>query len=75
MKFTYNATLRRVWIFAHWTISDGDAVQSTSATQSCSRYVTLCYTIIRGTATPIQAWTGPEGSRKFRVPDFMTIGT
>jgi hypothetical protein len=26
-------------------------------------------------AIPLQAWTGPEGSRKLRVPDFKTIGT
>jgi len=26
-------------------------------------------------AIPLQAWTGPEGSRRFRLPDFMTIGT
>ena len=24
---------------------------------------------------PVQAWTGPKGSRKLRLPDFMTIGT
>jgi hypothetical protein len=24
---------------------------------------------------PLQAWTGPEGSRKFRLPDYKTIGT
>ena len=23
----------------------------------------------------LQAWTGPEGSRRLRLPDFMTIGT
>ena len=23
-------------------------------------------------ADPLQAWSGPEGSRKLRVPDFMT---
>jgi len=23
-------------------------------------------------AIPLQAWTGPEGSRKFRLPDFKT---
>ena len=23
-------------------------------------------------AVPLQAWGGPEGSRKFRFPDFMT---
>ena len=26
-------------------------------------------------ATPLQAWTGPEGSRRLRLPDFKTIGT
>jgi len=25
-------------------------------------------------AIPVQAWTGPEGSRKLRLPDFKTIG-
>jgi hypothetical protein len=29
----------------------------------------------KGKAIPLQAWTGPEGSRRFRLPDFMTIGT
>jgi len=23
---------------------------------------------------PLQAWTGPEGSRRLRLPDFMAIG-
>jgi len=27
------------------------------------------------TTTPVQAWTGPEGSRRVRIPDFMTNGT
>ena len=26
----------------------------------------------RGKAVPLQAWTGPEGSRKLRLPDFVT---
>jgi len=25
----------------------------------------------RGKAGPLQAWTGPEGSRKLRLPDFV----
>jgi len=29
----------------------------------------------KGKAVPLQAWTGPEGSRKLRLPDFKTIGT
>jgi len=26
----------------------------------------------KGKAVPLQAWTGPEGSRKFMFPDFVT---
>jgi len=26
-------------------------------------------------AVPLQAWTGPEGSRRMRLPDFKTIVT
>jgi hypothetical protein len=26
-------------------------------------------------AIPLQAWTGPEGSRELRLPDFKTIDT
>jgi hypothetical protein len=29
----------------------------------------------KGKAISLQAWTGPEGSRKLRLPDFKTIGT
>jgi hypothetical protein len=29
----------------------------------------------KGKAIPLQAWIGPEGSRRMRLPDFMTIGT
>ena len=30
---------------------------------------------VNGKTTPLQAWTGPEGSRKLRFPDFKTVGT
>jgi hypothetical protein len=26
----------------------------------------------KGKAVPLQAWSGPEGSRKLRFPDFVT---
>jgi len=26
-------------------------------------------------AIPLQAWRDPKGSRRFRLPDFKTIGT
>ena len=27
---------------------------------------------VKGKAVPLQAWSGPEGSRKLRFPDLMT---
>ena len=29
----------------------------------------------KGKAIPVQAWTGPEGSRDLRLTDFKTVGT
>jgi hypothetical protein len=29
----------------------------------------------KGKAIPLQAWTGPEGSRRLRLPNFKTVGT
>jgi hypothetical protein len=29
----------------------------------------------KGKAIPLQAWTGPEYSRRLRLPDFKTIAT
>ena len=29
----------------------------------------------KGTAIPLQAWTGPEVSRRLRLPDFKTVKT
>jgi len=31
--------------------------------------------LVKGKAIPLQAWTGPECSRRSRLPDFKTIGT
>jgi len=39
------------------------------------RYCVLVGGYLKGKAFPLQAWTGPEGSRKLRLPDFKTIGT
>ena len=34
----------------------------------------LCHysAVLKGKAVPLQAWTGPDSSRKLRFPDFMT---
>jgi len=31
--------------------------------------------LIKGKAIPLQAWTGLEGFRGMRLPDFKTVGT
>ena len=38
-------------------------------------WLQICYFLCEwdGKAVPLQAWGGPEGSRKLRVPDFMTM--
>jgi len=45
----------------------------------CTAYMATCYKIIgrlcKGKAIPLQAWTGPEGSRKLRLPFFKTVCT
>jgi len=28
---------------------------------------------VKGKVVPLQAWSGPEGSRKLRFPDYMTM--
>jgi len=29
----------------------------------------------KGKVIPLLSWTGPEGSRRLRLPDFKTVGT
>jgi hypothetical protein len=38
-------------------------------------YCNLRKVIYKGKAIPLQALTGPEGSRRLRLPDFKTIIT
>ena len=33
---------------------------------------TTIFLVVKGKAVPLQAWSGPEGFRKLRFPDFMT---
>jgi hypothetical protein len=38
-------------------------------------YQIKLHILSKGKAIPLQALTGPEGSKRLRLPDFMTIGT
>jgi len=31
--------------------------------------------LLKGKTIPLEAWKGPEGPRRLRLPDFKTIGT
>ena len=45
---------------------------------SVSNCVPSCFSFSKkgkGKAIPLQAWTGPEGSRRLRLPDCKTIST
>jgi hypothetical protein len=35
----------------------------------------IAFMVILDNEIPVQAWTGPDGSRRFRFPDFKTIDT
>jgi hypothetical protein len=35
----------------------------------------MCFENVNGTAKPVQAWTGPEDSRRLRLPEFKIFGT
>jgi hypothetical protein len=37
--------------------------------------IEINFMYLKGRAVPLQAWTGPEGSRRLRLPDFKTVGT
>jgi len=40
---------------------------------SCTVHLEVCTFIkLKGKTVPLQAWSGPEGSRNLRFPDFMT---
>jgi len=50
---------------------------SVDKTNDLKSYDTVPLTTVSqcGKAIPLQAWTGPKGSRSLRLPDFKTIGT
>jgi hypothetical protein len=59
-------------LLTHWCNlpEDGDYAET------CSGKLILKHAVyIKGKAIPLQPLTGPEGSSRLRLPDFMTIGT
>jgi len=74
-------------IFIAITLSDFlyrifEANKSTknSSVSTCTTFLNFHYFWVptnttKLTAIPLQAWTGPEGSRRLRLPDFKTVST
>jgi hypothetical protein len=59
----------------HWTRYDHPEYYSLQSQQTINVLVHLWSSVIikkKGKAFPLQAWSGPEGSRKLRFPDYMT---
>jgi hypothetical protein len=44
-------------------------------TWCCNKYNYVWHAASKGKAIPLQAWTGPDGSRSLRLPYFKTVGT
>ena len=50
--------------------------KTVSVNPSANRIVVIHFSLFsRGKAIPLQAWTGPEGSRRLKLVDFKTVGT
>ena len=58
--------IRQLWMFTHEHSYDLDW-----SGRRGHKFIT-CSWPVKGKSVPLQAWTGPEGSRKLRFPDFMT---
>ena len=63
-------------IARHMDVSFGTDIKRNGPKTNLTNQNTMqnvCVVIIKkGTAVPLQAWSGPEGSRMLRFPDFMT---
>ena len=42
---------------------------------TCCHVETILLPDKRDKVIPLQTWTGPEGYRRVRLPDFKTVGT
>jgi hypothetical protein len=61
-----------------WRFSVPEMQQVSTQIPSCNCRFPDSSPIIKGKKVKtilFQAWTGPEGSRRFRLPDFKAVGT
>jgi hypothetical protein len=58
-----------------WQQQDAPKHRFTSTSPYGIKFQKTVVFIKKVKAIPLQAWTGPEGSRRLGLPDFKTIGT
>jgi len=63
-----------LWRFAFFQINKSKRFNDITLAFHCTVnfYLWPGFVEVKGKAVPLQAWSGPEGSRKLRFPDFMT---
>jgi hypothetical protein len=64
-----NSIWRRLWI----CLKTDYRVNEFGNVSSLNSYGKRFIRKKKGKAVPLQAWSGPEGSRKLRFPDYMTM--
>jgi hypothetical protein len=69
-----NSTWGRGCVYPHILNLDSGWNRTTSVATLTAVFSPCVLSLIKGegTAVPLQAWSGPEGSRKLGFPDFMT---
>jgi hypothetical protein len=66
--FFFSCKLRRRYL----TLTHAVKTKSSHLGNNQYFYVFTAVKKKKGKAVPLQAWSGPEGSRKLRFPDYMT---
>jgi uncharacterized integral membrane protein len=70
-----NEVLILIYLLTAIGLSPGGSSTVHIYTQTIHRTTQITEHKGKGKAIPLQAWTGPMGSRKLGLPDFKTIGT
>jgi len=77
-RYTINFRFNAIWhgrnvaaLLLCWRLEESDITVMPSVTRMDWSW--WWYKHVK--AIPLQAWTGPEGSRRLRLPDFKTVGT
>jgi len=60
---------------SHLPLNGGSKILPNVVTFLIKLHGIILHNVIKGKAIPLQAWTGPEGSWRLRLPDFKTLGT